>query len=92
MCIRDRIRKQLGKTVIFRRRHRKQEKFAYYSSVNPRDPDKQQPWRQLFAAAMAQALTLSDQEKIKWRDVDRHYTWFNNFISDYLKRIAKPWA
>lgn len=86
------IRKQLGKTVIFRRRHRKQEKFAYYSSVNPRDPDKQQPWRQLFAAAMAQALTLSDQEKVKWRDVDRHYTWFNNFISDYLKRVAKPWA
>lgn len=85
------IRKQLGKTVIFRRRHRKQEKYAYSVSTNPRDPDKQQPWRQMFAAAMAQALLLSEEERIKWRDVNRRYTWFNNFISQYLKLEPKPW-
>lgn len=85
------VRKQLGKSVIFRRRHRKQEKYAYFSTHNPRDPDKQQPWRQMFSAAMAQALLLSTEERLKWRDVDRHYTWFNNFISQYLKLEPKPW-
>jgi len=86
------IRKQLGKTVIFRRRNRKQEKYAYSVSTNPRDPERQQPWRQMFAAAMAEAMLLSPEGRIKWRDVDRHYTWFNNFISQYLKLAVKPWA
>lgn len=86
------IRKQLGKSVIFRRRHRKQQKYPYHSGANPRDPERQQPWRQMFAAAMAEAMLLSPEERIKWANIYRHNTWLNNFISQYLKLQPKPWA
>jgi hypothetical protein len=85
------VRKQLGKTVIFRRRNRKQEKYAYHTPSNPRRLDKQQPWRLLFASAMASALALSPEDREKWRKENLSLCWFNNYIKHYLKQQPKPW-
>ena len=86
------VRNSLGKTVTFRRRCRKQEKFAYTVTRNPRGLDKQQPWRYLFASAMAEAMTLSPAEREKWRLENRKFFWWNNFIKWYLKQQPKPWV
>jgi hypothetical protein len=85
------VRKQLGKTVIFRMRDGKQQKYPYHTPSNPRLPGKQQPWRYIFASAMASALALPPEEKEKWRLENRRFTWFNNYIKHYLKGIPKPW-
>ena len=85
------VRKQLGKTVIFRRRYCHQEKYPYHTPSNPQNLDKQQPWRYLFASAMAAALSLSPSERERWRLEDRRFIWFNNYIKWYLKQQPKPW-
>lgn len=85
------VRKQLGKTVIFRRRDGKQQKYPYFIPSNPRGLSKQQPWRQIFAAAMSAALSLSPEKKEYWRLQNLHYCWFNNYIKHHLKKIPKPW-
>ncbi|GAH34702.1 unnamed protein product, partial [marine sediment metagenome] len=85
------VRKQLGKSFIFRVRRGQQQKYPYHTPSNPQRPGKQQPWRRLFAAAMAAALALSPDEKEYWRLEDMHYCWFNNYIKHYLKQAPKPW-
>ena len=85
------VRKQLGKTVIFRRRFSHQEKYPYFSPRNSEGFGKRRPWRKLFAQAMAAALSLSPSERERWRLENRHYTWFNNYIKWYLKQQPKPW-
>lgn len=85
------VRKQLGKTVIFRRRAARQQKYPYCRPMNPRSPAKQQPWRVLFAEAMAAAQALSSEEREYWKQENRKNIWHNNFISFYLKTHPKPW-
>lgn len=85
------IRKQIGKEYIFRRRYSKQEKYPYHTPTNRQHLEKQQPWRQLFAAAMAAALSLAPSEREKWRLDNLRFHWFNNYIKWWLKQQPKPW-
>ncbi|MBA7496968.1 hypothetical protein ES702_07577 [subsurface metagenome] len=85
------VRKQLGKTVIFRRKYGHQQKFPYFKPMNPRNPAKQQPWRMLFKDAMAAAQNLTEEEREYWKRENLKNIWHNNFISFYLKTHPKPW-
>jgi len=79
-------RRQIGKSVIFRRRQGVQEKMAYYTPTNPRTV-LQQSWRSTFAAGVVQAKSLSQAERAVYVELAKYHpgqTWFSEFMSEYM--------
>ncbi len=63
-----------------------QDTMIYYTPANPQT-GAQQANRATFAEAMAAALTLTEEQRIPYKERARaeiRVTWFNVFIRDYM--------
>ncbi|MCK4248356.1 MAG: hypothetical protein KAX15_01095 [Candidatus Omnitrophica bacterium] len=80
------LRRSIGKKIIYRVQHGRQDKYKYFIPTNPQTVS-QQAWRANYTAGNAAALTLSPEERepyIERAKQKKGWNWHNVFMSDYL--------